>query len=406
MKKTIVGLVCLVAFVIVACTPSKVIKEEEFSSWQEVVETGTGKNVSVFMWGGNDAVNLYFDEFISEHVKELYDIDLTRVPMNAPDFVAKVLNEKKNNVEDGTIDILWINAENFKTLKEIDGLYGPFTQLLDNQTKYYDQDLGDLHYDSGVAIEGTEAIFGSAQLVFTYDEARVQNPPRTYEEILDYAKENPGTITYPNPIQDFVGAAFMRNAYFELTDNDFTQEYTYEEFVGLSQPVINYFKELHPYMWNEGEVFPGSIAQQDDMFKNGTVELLYGFEVYRTAGLIERNEYPESVKTYVLETGTLGNSHYLAIPYNAPQKAAAMLVIDFLQSPEAQIEKMKPSVWGDMSAIDTTTLSEEQLNIMDEIQDNPAIIPTEVLLNNRHSDMKAQYIDWIKQIWDEEIINS
>ncbi len=407
MKKIVTAIMCIAVLGFMACSPNAPTSQTEtFSTWQEVVNSGSGNDVSIFMWGGNDSVNLYFDEFVASNVKDLYNINLTRVPMNAPDFVAKVINEKKNNIEEGTIDILWINAENFRALKTIDAFYGPFTQLLDNQKKYYDPDLGDLHYDSGVAIEGTEAILGSAQLVFTYDEERLQNPPKTYAEILEYAKENPGKITYPNPIQDFVGAAFMRNAYFELTDADFTKEYTYDEFVSLSEPVITYFKEIHPYMWNEGEAFPASIAQQDDMFRNGAIDILYGFEVYRTAGLIEQNEYPETVKTYVLETGTLGNSHYLAIPYNAPQKAAAMLVIDFLQSPLAQIEKMKPGVWGDMSAIDYTKLSEAEQQSMNEIQDNDAIIPTDILLNHRHSDMKAEYIDWIKQIWDEKIINS
>ncbi len=407
MRKLVAATLCVATLVFMACSPKTTSNQTEtFSTWQEVVDSGSGNDVSIFMWGGNDSVNVYFDEFVSSNVKDLYNINLTRVPMNAPDFVAKVVNEKKNNIEEGTIDILWINAENFRALKTIDALYGPFTQLLDNQKKYYNPDLGDLHYDSGVAIEGAEAILGSAQLVFTYDEARLQNPPKTYAEILEYAKENPGKITYPNPIQDFVGAAFMRNAYFELTDADFTKDYSYDEFVSLSEPVIAYFKELHPYMWNEGEAFPASIAQQDDMFRNSAVDILYGFEVYRTAGLIEQNEYPQTVKTYVLDSGTLGNSHYLAIPYNAPQKAAAMLVIDFLQSPLAQIEKMKPGVWGDMSAIDYTKLSDSEQKTMSEIQDNGAIIPTEILLNNRHSDMKAQYIDWIKQIWDEKIINS
>ncbi len=403
MKKISLIATVLALSSLIACTSNAKIVEIS-SDWDEISETGSNTTVTIAMWGGNDLVNQYMDGYVAENLEEMYGIELNRVPMNAPDFVSKILNEKKNGVDDGSIDILWINAENFRTLKDIDGLYGPFTDVLPNQQEYFDQNSGFLTSDSGISIDGKEALWGSAQLVFTYDSAKLENPPKSYAEILEYAKENEGSLTYPNPLEDFVGSCFVRNAYFELTDADYSKEYTYEEFLELSTPVIEYFKELHPYLWNEGNAFPATVALQNQMILNGEVDLSYGFEVFQTSGLIKSGEYPESFDTYVLDTKTIGNSHYLAIPFNSQNIEGAMLAIDFLQSPEAQIEKMKPEVWGDLAVISTENLTDEQISALQEIENEPAIIPVSELSEKRNLDMNAKYIEWVEQIWEENII--
>jgi len=55
------------------------------------------------------------------------------------------------------------------------------------------------------------------QLVITYDSAAVKNPPKTYKELREWVKQNPGKFTYPRLPDDFVGSAFVRNAFYELT---------------------------------------------------------------------------------------------------------------------------------------------------------------------------------------------
>ncbi len=409
MKKIVIllMLVLMLAAFLFSCSSDQTSNnssEQLPQSWDEIIEEGKNTEVQITMWGGNDLVNQYMDGYVSSNLEEMYGITLNRAPMNAPDFVSKILNEKKNGIDEGTIDILWINAENFRTLKDIDALYGPFTDILPNQKQYYDPNLALFSNDSGIEIDGKEALWGSAQLVFTYDNDRLNDPPLSYAEILEYAKANPGRLTYPNPMEDLVGSGFVRNAYFELTDVDYTKDYTYDEFVELSKPVIEYFKELHPYLWNEGEAFPATVALQNQMLVNGETDLSYGFEVFQTSGLIKSGEYPDTFNTYVLDTKTVTNSHYLAIPFNAQNKAAAMLVIDFLQSPEAQIEKMKPEVWGDLTVIDINKLSSEQMELLSKIEEDPAIIPVAELSQKSHVDMNAKYIDWVEQVWDENII--
>ncbi len=399
-------LLVLIITILSACRNNDdVIDITSFKDWDQVLELGRNKEVNILMWGGNESINQFMDTYVSDNVMELYGIKLVRTPMNAPEFLTKLINEKKANQNIGTADLLWINAENFLTAKEGGLLDGPFTDLLPNLNTYYDLDASDLNYDSGIPIEGYEGIWGRAQLVFSYDEAVLTNPPKTYEELKTWVIANPGKFTYPRLPDDFVGAAFVRNAFYELTgeSNMFQTEASEAERITLSQDVKDYFKSLNPYLWNQGASFPATQAQLDALFKNGEVELTMGFEIGKTAGLIESGVYPSTVKSYVFDSGTIGNSHYLAIPFNSPEKAAALLVMDFLQSPKAQIEKMKASVWGDMPAFDVSLLTEAQQLELSAIQSVSGMISLDELTSKRLPEMNALWIAWIKELWVNDI---
>lgn len=386
-------------------TETDVKKVQDFTTWEEVIANGSNQTVSILMWGGNESINQYMDQYVAPKLKELYGITLNREPMNAPDYLTKLINEKKGNVERGTADLVWINAENFLTAKDAGLLSGPIPTFLPNLNTYYDLKSSDLSLDSGIEIEGYETIWGKAQLVFSYDEAVTLNPPKSYAELLTFVKENPGQFTYPKVPDDFAGAAFVRGAYYELTgERDiFQSDMTKEEFEKLSIPVMEYFKELQQYLWNEGKSYPATQAQLDEMFQNGEISITMGFEVGKTAGLVQDGTYPSTVKTFVFDTGTIGNSHYLAIPFNSINQAASLLVIDFLQSPDAQIEKMKAQVWGDMPSYDASKLTEEQMTVANSVEIENGTIPVAELTEKRLPEMKAEYIQWIKEIWVEQI---
>ncbi len=405
----IVGVLIVTTMLFTACSkvdPSiDAAAEETFATWEEVLRGGADKTVTIFMWGGNESINQYMDGYVSEALKANYGITLRRVPMNPPEYLSKLLNDKRGNNSKGTADLLWINGENFRTAKDAGLIWGPFTDLLPNLNRYYEQDASDLNIDTGIPIEGYEAIWGRAQLVFTYDSKLVPDPPRNFEELLHWARENPGRFTYPKLPDDFAGSAFIRTAFYELTgERDvFQTELTKEEFDEIAKPVVDYFKELNKYSWRQGKAYPAGQAQLDELFKNGEVSFTMGFEVGKTSGMVLKGIYPETVRTYVFDTGTIGNSHYLAIPYNAPNKAAALIAIDFLESPEAQIEKYKPEVWGDVPAFDLKKVDVSVKEKLEDIQGGEASMDMELLFQKRLPEMQVQYIDWIETLWIEKI---
>ena len=63
------------------------------------------------------------------------------------------------------------------------------------------------------------------------------------------------------------------------------------------------------------------------------------------------------MRSFVFTGGTLGNTHFVAIPFNAANKAGAMVVANFLISPEAQLRKLNPAVWGDPTVLSMDRLS-------------------------------------------------
>lgn len=399
----------LTVFFLAGCASPAVEEGPEVfqpETWEEVEDQGKGTTVTIVMWGGNELVNRYMDEWVAPELLERYQITLRRVPMNAPEFMAKFINEKRSGLNPGTADLVWINGENFRTAREADLLWGPFTHLLPNQQKYMDSEASDLFWDTGVPIDGYEALWGRAQLIMAYDSSIIEEPPRSYAALLDWARENPGRFTYPNPMDDFAGAAFIRSAYFELTDlteEELTREMSREDALEISQPVIDYFRQLQPYLWRQGRAYPASQAQLDDFFRNGETAISMGFEVGKVLGLIQEGVFPETVETLIFDRGSIGNSHYLAVPFNAPEKAGALLVIDFLQSPEAQLQKYRPQVWGDMPAIDPDRLTDEMQRELTAIEEQPGMPSLERLTESRVPEMHALTIDWIKEIWEEEI---
>ena len=95
------------------------------------------------------------------------------------------------------------------------------------------------------------------------------------------------------------------------------------------------------------------------LFANGELYLTYGFN---EGGLEERvasGLYPLGAKAYPWENGTVRNANYLGILGNAPEKAAAMQVIDFMLSPEAQYEKSRPDGMNGNSVLDVSKLPTE-----------------------------------------------
>src|SRR5690606_2902706 len=88
--------------------------------------------------------------------------------------VAKVVAEKAaGRDENGTVDLIWINGENFAAMKRQDLLLAPgWAEALPNR-KYVDvENKPTILTDFTVPVDGLESPWGMAKLVFFYDSAR------------------------------------------------------------------------------------------------------------------------------------------------------------------------------------------------------------------------------------------
>jgi putative spermidine/putrescine transport system substrate-binding protein len=374
------------------------------STWEEIEENGKGKEVYFYGWGGDPKINKWIDDVLGKEVKDKYNITLKRVPMNIDEILVKLLGEKNLEAE-GTIDIVWINGENFFTAKENELLEGPFLEKLPNGKKYLDLNDVELKYDFGFSIDGHEAPYGKAQFVFIYDEEAIEKFPRDHKEFLEFAKDNKGKVTYPAP-PDFVGSAFVRNIIYDIVGYEkfINMEPDYEVVKKEIMPAIDYLKELKPYLWREGKAYPSTMAQLENMFADGEVIMTMDYNPNKASRKISDGQFKNTTKTAIFNKGSVGNTHFVAIPKNSTNKEAALLVINEIISPKMQASKYDPQVWGDLPVLDNSKLSSDERKLFDSVVLGDATIDQKVLLDKRLPEMPAKLIPIIEKIWEEELL--
>ncbi len=302
--------------------------------------------------------------------------------------------------------MVWVNGENFRTLRQGDLLYGPWAQQLPSAEliPWSDPSIAN---DFGYPVDGYEAPWGRAQWVMIYDSARVPEPPRSWDALLQWAKANPGRFTYPAP-SDFSGSAFVRQAFFAQVDDPQQLQGAFNEavYTAAAPNVWQYFNALKPFMWRNGETFPQNVDQLNQLFANGEVDFAMNYNPVFASGAVERGEFPAMTRTYQLQGGTLANTHYLAVPFNAANKAGALVVADLLQSPAAQLEKAKPSTWGDLPVVDITKLEAADRAAFAALPLGEATLPLAELANNALPELQGDWVDRIERDWQEHVLKA
>jgi putative thiamine transport system substrate-binding protein len=103
----------------------------------------------------------------------------------------------------------------------------------------------------------------------------------------------------------------------------------------------------------------------------------------------------------VLDGGTIGNTHFVAIPYNANAKEGAMVVANFLMSPEAQARKQSLAAWGDQTVLAMAKLSPQNRRRFEAGAAHPALLsPAQLgptLLEPHPSWMTRIEVEWRKR---------
>ena len=191
-----------------AAVAAPVVADDHEVDWDAVLAEADGQTVNFHMWSGSDAINAYVDDYVGGKADEL-GIKLNRVPGDAAEIVQKVLGEKEaGRDEDGSVDMVWINGENFKTGKQADLLLCGWANSLPN--RQYVDETDAIKTDFGTPVDDCESPWSHAQFAFVYDSAKVDTPPTSMAELLEWIEANPGLFTYPAP-PDFTGSVFVRH---------------------------------------------------------------------------------------------------------------------------------------------------------------------------------------------------
>lgn len=369
--------------------------------WDRVVEMARGGEVNWFLWGGSDSINRYVSDYLGAILKDRYAITLNRVGLNdTVEAVNIVLGEKQAGVTDrGSVDMIWINGENFRTMKQGGLAWCGYTATLPNDA-LVNWDNPAIANDFGVPVEGCEVPWSKTQFAFAHDPATLPNPPKSIPELIDWIKANPGRFSYPAP-PDFTGSAFVRHVFYFAAGGadgllgDFDQV-RFDAAAAKTWAILN---EIEPFLWREGKTYPASINALQQLFANQEVALYFSYEPSSFGTAVDNGTFPPSVRSYGLRDGTIGNTNYTLIPFNSPNKAAAMVVQNLLLSGAAQHEKARPEVWGATPAIEVARTAPDMQAKFAALPRHPSVVPMADLARAALPELQAAWITAIEQGW-------
>lgn len=378
------------------------------TDWDAVVKAARGSKVAWYGWGGSAPRNELITGTLAPRLKEKYDIDLELVGMDINDVLTQLSGEFQAGLTEdgGSIDFIWINGENFASAKKNGYLWGPFADDLPNVQSYVDTQAADIAYDFGTAVEGYEAPYGKAQMVFWVDGAQVSETetPIDPETFLQFCQDHAGMVTYPEP-GDFTGTAFISCLIAGVVGKEEFEKLatmtdpTEEEVRAIVEPGMEYLRSLNPYLWKQGQTFPADSTTMHQMYADGELVLDGGYGEPQTD--VDNGLLPATTRSFVLDTGTVGNTNYMAIAANAPHKEAAMVAINEVLSPDYQLIRYEKL--GNITVLDLDKLSDEDRAAFDAVELGSAQLPLDTKLSHAVAEACGPVIPVLEQIWHDEV---
>ena len=367
------------------------------AAWSDIERKARGQTVYFNAWGGGEAINAYI-QWAAAEAQQRFGIKVVHVKVtDTADVVKRVRNEKAaGKLRGGSVDMVWINGENFLTMKTEGLLMGPFAERLPAYAYVDVQGKPTTRVDFSEPVDGMEAPWGMAQLTFFVDSQRVPTPPQNPTELLAFAKAHPGRVTYPR-LPDFHGTTFIKQLLLNLNADRSAlyRNATPDALDRMTAPLWTYLDALHPHLWRRGKQFPASAAAMRQMLADRELLLAFTFNPNDAANEIAAKRLPTSVSSYQFKSGTIGNTHFLAVPFNANAPEGAQVFINFLLGAQAQARKADIAVWGDPTVLAVNKLPPAERAAFA----NPPL-PGQVLASAPAiPEPHASWVDPIKKVW-------
>ncbi|MCC0022718.1 MAG: ABC transporter substrate-binding protein [Hyphomicrobiaceae bacterium] len=351
------GFVRLTAFVLLMLAAAHAFAADadpDPADWPAVLEEARGQTVYWYAWGGAQNINDYIS-WVGERVSDEYGVTLEQVKVSeTASLVTRVLSEKQAGRNDGgAVDLVWINGENFKAMKEA-GLLLPYSwsTSLPNYALTDFENKPVLSRDFTEPVDGLESPWGTAQFTFYCDSASLPEPPRNLDALKAYIHAHPGRFTYAAP-PNFIGTTFLKQVLLGLADDRSILSRPVDEadFDKVTAPLWAWLDDVTPDLWRSGAVYAADTTQLKTLLADDEIDIAMTFNPGEASSAISEGILPDTVRSFVLDYGSIGNAHFVAIPFNANAKAGAMVVANFLLSPEAQARKADESLWGDPTVL-------------------------------------------------------
>ncbi len=288
-------------------------------SWDKIVEQAKAEGeVTWFQW--------YFQDRFREEVKafeELYGIKVT-IPdgENAANF-NKFLAEA--NRPQGDIDVLSVSAANVPKFDPVQFSFGPLNNILPGADKLK-------YVVEGNDSKGYAVAFWGNQTAIAYNPARISDAdvPRSVEDFAKFLDEHPKELGF-NTEGGAAGLSFMEGVVRSLVpDVDYASGASSPEILDKLTPAWDWFK-----VRSDKYVITASNVDSVQRLNSGEFMVVPAFEDM-ISSMQSSGEISKDIKVYVPDFGMPAGGNLVTIPANAKHKAAALVFISWLTSPETQ----------------------------------------------------------------------
>ncbi|MET8152127.1 extracellular solute-binding protein [Actinoplanes sp. NPDC049668] len=264
------------------------------------------------------------DDFVSKNGGVISKVTYSKSP--APELVGKV----KAQQNAGRVDIDLV-------LTGVDGLSAGIEQGLWNPllTRYGDRLPGVRDYLPGAA--AMQKLAGDSGVTVTYYPsgplieflpAKVPNPPRTADELLAYAKANPGAVQYARPSNSGPGRTLLMGLPYLLGDSD------PKDPVNGWAKTWAYLAELNKYV----TLYPSSTGETMKNLANGSAKIIAsttGWDINpRVLGTVPKEAAVGTLEGFHWVT----DAHYAVVPkgVSTDKQAAILLLLAHMLTKEQQ----------------------------------------------------------------------
>ena len=369
--------------------------------WDSVLARAKGQTVIWRMWRGDPSVNAFIDTWVAPRVREQFGVTLQAVSGQGNELVEQLTVEQQARATTGTASLLWINGETFGALRARALLAGPWSHMLP-AAALVDSASPIISRDFQQDPAGYESPWGTVQLAMIYDTTRTPVPPRNLGELSTWIRAHPGRFTYD---QSFAGITFLKGAMYALNGGVATYAGGFDstKYVAGRARLFAWLDSLKPFLWRRGTQYPPDVAALHRLFANGEIDFSLSNNQNEAVTKAMQGILPISSRALVLRDGTIANAHFLGIPFNAPSAAGAMVVANFLLSPEAQLQKQRPTVWADGTVLSLARLPVEWRARFDSVVNDPRLVPADSLRRYARPEVSPRYHERLQDDWRKTI---
>ena len=365
--------------------------------WDTVMARARGTTVVWRMWRGDPSINAYIDRWVAPRVRERYGVTLSAVEGQGPELVNQLVIERESGRLAGAASLVWINGETYSNLRRERLLAGPWAGRLPSAA-YVDSVSPIVARDFEQDPAGYESPWGRVQFALIHDSVRTPVPPGSFAELATWIRAHPGRFTID---QGFTGTTFLKMLMYSEGGGveRFAGGFDSTRYANARDRVFAWLDELRPMFWRGGTTFPIDVTTMHRLFANSEIDFSMSNNENDVVTKARQGLLPATARAFLLRDGTIANSHYVGIPANAPNAAGAMVVANFLLTPEAQLEKERPEVWADGTVLAVARLPAPWRARFDSLTADPRALPRDSLAKYARPEVSPRYHERLAADW-------